>query len=90
MMATYVYDRNRRPLSYFLVLTVRNIIPSSCFRALRSSVASPLLRKLLIYILFTDPKWETGVAAEREGILDPATQKFEQAYASRSRKTRQV
>ncbi|KAJ1205579.1 hypothetical protein NDU88_001007 [Pleurodeles waltl] len=41
-------------------------------------------------VLFIDEGGQTGVAAEREGILDPATQKFEQAYASRSRKTRQV
>ncbi|KAJ1163704.1 hypothetical protein NDU88_004158 [Pleurodeles waltl] len=39
-------------------------------------------------VLFIDEDGQTGVAAEKEDILDPATQKFEQAYASRSRKTR--
>ncbi|XP_069092749.1 uncharacterized protein [Pleurodeles waltl] len=33
---------------------------------------------------------QTGVAAERAGILDPATHKFEQTHMSRRRKTRQL
>ncbi|KAJ1187426.1 hypothetical protein NDU88_004202 [Pleurodeles waltl] len=33
---------------------------------------------------------QTGVAAERAGILDPATHNFEQAHMSRSRKTRHL
>ncbi|KAJ1193859.1 hypothetical protein NDU88_003155 [Pleurodeles waltl] len=41
-------------------------------------------------VLFIDEDGQAGVAEERDGTLDPATQKFEQAYASRSRKKRHL